>query len=148
MIRFLKDHFAGQHGPAGSIELGTLERELMEMLWSRPEASVRDVMAQLPRPLAYTTVMTTLDRLYKKGLLVRHKSQRAFVYSPGLTRSEWERQRAKHLLTDFLSGPCPSRELLLSCLLDAVGTHDPALLDELEKKLRVRRKQLDREGQS
>jgi predicted transcriptional regulator len=148
VIRFFKNHFTREDGRPASLELGSLERELMEMLWSHPEASVRDVMAQLPRPLAYTTVMTTLDRLYKKGLLVRHKAQRAFVYSPRLTRSEWERHRASHLLTGFLSGPRPSRELLLSCLLDAVGTHDPALLDELEKKIRLRRKQLDREGQS
>jgi predicted transcriptional regulator len=148
VIRFFKNRFTREDGRPASLELGSLERELMEMLWSRSEASVRDVMAQLPRPLAYTTVMTTLDRLYKKGLLVRHKAQRAFVYSPRLTRSEWERHRASHLLIGFLSGPRPSRELLLSCLLDAVGTHDPALLDELEKKIRLRRKQLDREGQS
>jgi predicted transcriptional regulator len=119
----------------------------MEILWSRPDASVRDVMEQLGRPLAYTTVMTTLDRLYKKGLLERRKDQRAFVYSPRLTRHEWEKERAGHLVAGFLAGPHPSREVLLSCLLDAVGTHDPALLDELEKKIRLRRKQLDREGQ-
>jgi predicted transcriptional regulator len=60
----------------------------MEILWSRPESSVRDVVDRLKRPLAYTTVMTTLDRLYKKGLLDRRKSQRAFFYSPRLTRPE------------------------------------------------------------
>jgi len=124
-----------------------LELELMEILWSRRDASVRDVVEQLRRPLAYTTVMTTLDRLYKKGLLERRKEQRAFLYSPRLTRQEWEKERAGHLVAGFLAGPHPVPEVLLSCLLDAVGTHDPALLDELEKKIRLRRKQLDREGQ-
>jgi len=118
---------------------------MMEIVWSLPEVSVREAVEQLRRPLAYTTVMTTLDRLYKKGLLARRKDQRAFVYSTRLTRQEWERQRAGHLVAGFLEGPNPSREVLLSCLLDAVGTHDPALLDELEKKIRLRRKQLDRE---
>ena len=127
--------------------LGTLELELMEILWSRPDSSVRDVVDRLARPLAYTTVMTTLDRLYKKGLLERSTSQRAFLYSPRLTRQEWERQRAGTLVANFLAGPHPSRELLLSCLLDAVGTHDAALLDELEKKIRLRRKELGREEQ-
>jgi hypothetical protein len=47
----------------------------------------------------------------------------------------------------FLSGPNPSRELLLSCLLDAVGEHDASLLDDLEKKIRTRRKELSRQGQ-
>lgn len=146
MIRFLKSHLGRRGKPAEA--LGNLELELMEILWSRPDSSVRDVVDRLRRPLAYTTVMTTLDRLYKKELLGRHKSQRAFLYSPALSRQEWERQRAGTLVANFLAGPNPSRELLLSCLLDAVGTHDPLLLDELEKKIRVRRKQLEREGQS
>lgn len=144
---FLKDHFIRPRGRTRLPELGVLELELMEILWSRPDASVREAVDQLRRPLAYTTVMTTLDRLYKKGLLHRRKDQRAFVYSPRLSRQEWETERAGHLVAGFLAGPHPAREVLLSCLLDAVGTHDPALLDELEKKIRLRRKQLDREGQ-
>lgn len=148
MIGFLKNHFLRQRGRTKVPELGTLELELMEILWSRPDVSVREAVDQLRRPLAYTTVMTTLDRLYKKGLLDRRKDQRAFFYSPRLTRQEWEKERAGRLVAGFLAGPHPAREVLLSCLLDAVGTHDPALLDELEKKIRLRRKQLDREGQS
>ena len=54
----------------------------MEILWERSECCVRDVVQRLKRPLAYTTVMTTLDRLYKKGLLNRHKPERAFLYAP------------------------------------------------------------------
>jgi predicted transcriptional regulator len=88
-----------------------------------------------------------MDRLFKKGLLDRHKSDRAFVYSPQLSRQEWDRRRAGNLVAGFLSGPNPSRELLLSCLLEAVGEHDAKLLDELEKKIRSRRKELSRRGQ-
>jgi hypothetical protein len=51
------------------------------------------------------------------------------------------------LVAGFLAGPNPSRELLLSCLLDAVGEHDASLLDDLEKKIRNRRKELSRQGQ-
>ncbi|MGB9463607.1 MAG: BlaI/MecI/CopY family transcriptional regulator, partial [Candidatus Acidiferrum sp.] len=133
--------------PSQSSALGTLEFELMEILWSHGESSVRDVVPKLSRPLAYTTVMTTLDRLFKKGLLDRHKSERAFVYLPHLSRQEWERTRAENLVAGFLSGPHPSRELLLSCLLDAVGEHDVRLLDDLEKKIRTRRKVLLRQEQ-
>jgi predicted transcriptional regulator len=148
VIRFLRNRVSGAVGSAQLWALGTLEFELMEILWSRAECSVRDVVDRLRRPLAYTTVMTTLDRLYKKGLLERHKAQRAFFYSPRLTRQEWERKRAGNLVAGFLSGPKPSRELLLSCFLDAVGTHDVTLLDELEKKIRLRRKELDRQEES
>jgi predicted transcriptional regulator len=147
VIRFFKNRIHRGASASQSLALGTLEFELMEILWSNGESSVRDLVPKLNRPLAYTTVMTTLDRLFKKGLLDRHKSDRAFVYSPNLTHQEWERRRAGNLVAGFLSGPNPSRELLLSCLLDAVGEHDAKLLDELEKKIRSRRKELLRQEQ-
>ena len=146
MIGILKNRFARDDDSRQASALGNLEFELMEILWAAGESSVRDVLPKLTRPLAYTTVMTTLDRLFKKGLLDRRKSDRAFFYSPCFSRQEWERKRAGSLVAGLLSGPRPSRELLLSCLLDAVGEHDPALLDELEKKIRIRRKQLSREN--
>jgi predicted transcriptional regulator len=147
VIRFFKNRLVRGGGESQALALGTLELELMEILWSRGESSVRDVVPLLSRPLAYTTVMTTLDRLFKKGLLDRHKSDRAFFYSPSYSRQEWERRRAGNLVAGFLSGPNPSRELLLSCLLDAVGEHDATLLDDLEKKIRSRRKELQRQWQ-
>ena len=111
--------------------LGHLEECVMEILWSGGESNVRDVAEKLARPLAYTTVMTTLDRLYKKGLLARRKEERAFLYAPRLSRLEWERK----LVAGF------SGELLISCFLDNAG-RDPALLDELERKIRMKRKEL------
>lgn len=147
MIRFLRTRVGRGATENQTLALGSLELELMEILWANGENSVRDVVPKLSRPLAYTTVMTTLDRLFKKGLLDRHKSDRAFFYSPSFSRQEWERRRAGNLVAGFLSGPHPSRDLLLSCLLDAVGEHDAKLLDELEKKIRSRRKELSRQGQ-
>jgi predicted transcriptional regulator len=122
--------------------LGRLELSVMEIVWSRGESSVRDVVAHLQRPLAYTTVMTTLDRLFKKSLLERRKAERAFRYSARFSRDEWERKRADNLLAGFLGGSQPSRELLISCLVEAVGQYDQALLDELERKVRAKRKEL------
>jgi len=124
--------------------LGPLEVTVMEILWTHGENNVRDVVDRLGRPLAYTTVMTTLDRLYKKGLLARRKSERAFFYSPVLSRTEWEHKRTGDFVAGFLSVAEPSRELLLSCLVEAVGQHDEALLDELERKIKLRRKELSR----
>ena len=147
VLRFFKNRIHRGIHPSQSLALGSLEFELMEVLWSHGESTVRDVVPKLNRPLAYTTVMTTLDRLFKKGLLDRHKSDRAFIYSPSFSRQEWERRLAGNLVAGFLAGPNPSRELLLSCLLDAVGEHDASLLDDLEKKIRTRRKELLRQGQ-
>jgi predicted transcriptional regulator len=130
--------------PAGAQPLGPLEADVMDVLWKRSEGNVRDVVQHLARPLAYTTVMTTLDRLYKKGLLSRRKVERFFIYAPRLSRQEWEQKRADDFLTAFLAGPQPSGEMLISCLVDAVGTRDTALLDELERKIKMKRKELSR----
>jgi predicted transcriptional regulator len=137
MIRLL------QRRPAAQESLGHLELTVMEILWTQGESNVRDVAQKLDRPLAYTTVMTTLDRLFKKCLLTRRKSERAFLYSPLLSRSEWEHKRAGDLIAGLLSGPQPS-DALFSCLVEAVGQYDAALLDELEKKIRAKRRELDR----
>ncbi len=126
-----------------SQQLGPLEIAVMEIVWSRGESAVRDVVDLLERPLAYTTVMTTLDRLYKKGLLERRKCERAFRYSARLSRAEWEQKRAGEFMAGLLTGRHQERELLISCLVDAVG-HDEGLLDELERKIRQRRRELKR----
>ena len=135
-----------QAGRDGIPVLGHLEQTALEILWEFGEATVHDVVARLARPLAYTTVMTTLDRLYKKGLLERRKADRAYLYSARWSRPEWERKRAGDWVASFFAGPQPSGELLISCLVDAVGRQDQALLDELEKKVRLKRRELDRKG--
>ena len=110
----------------------------MDVLWDQGAVNVRDVVERLGRPLAYTTVMTTLDRLYKKGLLTRRKNDRAFVYSAALTREEWDHKRTGDFVAGFLSP-----ELLISCLVEAVGQYDEALLNHLEEKIRLKRRELD-----
>lgn len=127
---------------AQSLALGPLELSVMEVVWRVGACNVRDVVQQLDRALAYTTVMTTMDRLYKKGLLDRSKCERAFLYSPRITKGHWERQRTDDLLAGFLSGTQPARELLISCLVDAVGKHDPDLLDQLQAKIQSKRRAL------
>lgn len=150
MIRFFETRHTHEERADAlqQFALGHLEVSVMEVLWSHGESSVRDVVHQLPRALAYTTVMTTLDRLYKKDLLDRRKSERAFLYSPRLSREEWERKRAGDLVAGFLAGPQPSRDLLISCLVEAVGQYDKTLLDALEKRIRRKRKELFRRGRS
>ena len=114
----------------------------MDAIWQFGPGNVREVVGRLERKLAYTTVMTTLDRLFKKGLLEREMTDRAFVYTQSVTREDWDRRRAGEMMAGFLTGPEESRLLLLSCLVDAVGTHDALLLDELEKKIQRKREEL------
>jgi predicted transcriptional regulator len=141
VFRFLKTRSAAKPIP---FVLGPLELAVMEIVWTRPESNVRDVATRLDRPLAYTTVMTTLDRLFKKGLLDRQKSDRAFVYSAALSRNDWERKQAGDLVAGLLASPRHSSELLMSCLVDAVSGHDEALLNELERKIQAKRRENQR----
>jgi len=101
--------------------LGPLEREAMEILWSSGELCVREVMHKLPGKLAYTTVMTTLSRLFTKGFLKRRAQDRKFLYSPALTIEQWQQHAAKTATARFLATPDTPRELLVSHLLAAVA---------------------------
>ena len=124
--------------------LGHLEMQVMEVLRGYGESNVHDVVERLGRPLAYTTVMTTLDRLFKKNLLVRRKWERAFFYAPRWSREGWEQKRAGDFVAGFLASQQASGARLISSLVDAVGQHDTALLDELEDKIRSKRIELGR----
>ncbi len=103
---------------------------------------MRDISNCLTRPLAYTTVMTTLDRLYKKDLLIRQKEGRGFRYAP---RAAEPIDRDKHAANRAAQSTPVARVPLVSYLLDAVGTYDESLLQELEKKIAARRRQFERE---
>ncbi len=120
--------------------LGALEREVMSVAWSRDEFSVRDACADLESAVAYTTVMTTMDRLYKKGLLARRKEGRAFMYRATASKHELEGAVATELVQSLIqrdgSEPLP----VLSSLVDAVSDRDRALLDELERLIREKRR--------
>ncbi|HLR86077.1 MAG TPA: BlaI/MecI/CopY family transcriptional regulator [Nocardioidaceae bacterium] len=85
------------------MQLGELEREVMERLWAADEPlSVRDVYEQLSeqRHLAYTTVMTVLDRLSRKEMAVRTQRGRAYLYSPASSRNELTTNLLNEVLDD------------------------------------------------
>ena len=71
---------------------GELEAVIMDRMWRRAEpATVRQVFEELAqdRPIAYTTVMTVMDTLHRKGFLDRHMAGRAWMYRPSATREEY-----------------------------------------------------------
>jgi predicted transcriptional regulator len=115
--------------------LGPLEREVMEVLWRVGECSVREVLRQMERPAAYTTVMTTLVRLLGKGVLKQSKQERAFRYAPLFTAQEMEVRIATDLINRFLSGPRAQRAARGSSRLMAIAELDESLLEELEKAI-------------
>ncbi|NVB80705.1 MAG: BlaI/MecI/CopY family transcriptional regulator [Kofleriaceae bacterium] len=111
--------------------LGELEERLMSILWDESPLSVRDVCARLKRTkLAYTTVMTTLDRLHKKGLLARTKEGNAFLYVPAMDRTEYQRRVVEAALGPmFEDGAAP----VLAAFVDVAAKVDEGNLAQLER---------------
>jgi predicted transcriptional regulator len=83
-----------------------LELACLKALWSLEEGNVRAVqqVVALSRPLAYTTIMTVLDRLVRKGKLTRRKVGRAFVYSPNASRDSMRRAAVRELVDGYFDG--------------------------------------------
>ena len=125
--------------PGLSAIFGTLELRVMETLWRRADGvTVRDLQPDFPGS-AYTTLMTTLDRLHRKGVLERRKDGRAFVYTPICSRDAFESQLVTRALTPLLQGS--AAQPILSFFVEEVSRQDDRLLDELERLVREKRRQ-------
>jgi predicted transcriptional regulator len=122
-------------------QLGPLEQQLLSVLWLRGSATVREILDAGDIKLAYTTVMTTLDRLFKKELLDRSAEGRAFRYSPRYTQEELEKQAIGETIRELL-GSGAAAALPLSYLVEAVSEHDARLLDDLQRLLDQKRREL------
>lgn len=123
---------------------GPLESRVLDALWARPAAvCVRDLQPGFPG-VAYTTLMTTLDRLFRKGVLSRSKHGRAFFYRPQFSQAEWQSKLAGSTFATLLPGEASAVRPLLSQFVDAVGERDRALLDDLEALVRARRDELEK----
>ncbi len=130
-----------------STVLGPLEWRVLDALWRRAApGTVRDLQPDF-QEIAYTTLMTTLDRLYRKAILARTKAGRAFVYAPILSRAAFDSQRATRALLMAVERGGGARPVL-SCFVDAIGNHDESLLTELEALVRERRAERDEASQA
>jgi predicted transcriptional regulator len=126
---------------SSSRQLGPLEQRMLDGLWAKGNATVRELVEGGYRDLAYTTVMTTLDRLFKKGLLTRCEQGRAFRYAPRFSREELHREVAGHAFRQLLDAS-PASSLPLSFLVEILGERDEQLLDDLRKLVERKRREL------
>ena len=118
---------------------GALELRVMEAVWRHGTAvSVRDLVSEF-EGTAYTTLMTTLDRLHRKGMLDREKTGRAFVYVARYTRDELESGMAARALESLLDRS--GAEPVLSYFVEEVSRRDARLLDELERLVQEKRRE-------
>ena len=132
----------GSSGSHLEAVFGPLEIRVLQALWARHSpACVKDLQPEFPG-VAYTTLMTTLDRLFRKGTLSRAKSGRAFYYEPKATRDQLLSDLAGSAFATMLPGDASAARPILSMFVDTVGRRDETLLDELEALVRARREEL------
>ncbi len=107
------------------LDLAPLELDCMNMLWPMGEGTVREIRDALAarRPRAYTTIMTIMDRLARKGIVERHKTGRAYIYKPNLTAEDARGHALEQVIDSFFGG---SKESLLAHL-DATEAKPRAL---------------------
>lgn len=109
------------------------ERRILEVLWKKKEASVREVADELSekKPVAYTTVLTMFKVLDKKGLVTHRVEGRAFIYSAAISRSDARKQALENLLKQFFNG---SPQVLAQHLISEHDM-DPDDLKALQAKI-------------
>jgi predicted transcriptional regulator len=117
--------------------LGDLEALVMDAAWCNPPLTVRELWGRLPgeRTRAYTTIMTTMDRLFRKGLLTRAKDGNAWRYTPAMSRDAFEHTLADRLAAEIVT---VHGEVGLAAFVDAASA-EPEMLDRLEAMIAARR---------
>lgn len=118
--------------------LGPLEEEILDLVWAIDSATAREVFERLAPggERAYTTFMTTLDRLFKKGLLRREKDGLAWRYAAAVTRDALAQKRVDALAARIVA---QHGDAGLAAFVDAAAAADGPLLDRLEELIRARR---------
>lgn len=142
--KLLAGRLSSAAGDPVETAFGVLERDVLNVLWAGGDLAVRDVQSRLGRPIAYTTVMTTLDRLFKKGVLDRRQVGRAFLYSATVTRQQLQAQIAGRVVAGLLKSRDASAVPVLSNLVDSVSAQEGGadLLQTLEGLVREKRREL------
>jgi predicted transcriptional regulator len=119
---------------------GPLEARVLDALWAcGGPATVRDLQPRFAS-IAYTTLMTTLDRLHRKGVLERERTGRAYAYRQRWSRDELVARVASERLAALIA-PDPALQPLVSFFVDAVTRRDAEVLDELERIIAKRRQE-------
>ena len=122
--------------------LGKLERQVLEEIWRLGEVTVRDVYRAFDERIAYTTLMTTLDRLFKKNLLARRKDGRAFLYAALVSQEDLDRGIKEDVVDGLLGQGADGVEPILACIVDTLSERDRELLDELDRLVQEKKREM------
>lgn len=115
--------------------LGSLEADVMEIVWRREVASVKDVHEELraERTIAYTTVMTIMSRLAEKRLLSKQKEGNAFIYTPSVSKDEFSYNVVSEVMDSLLED---FPDVAIAHFVKKMGTENENSINKLEQLLR------------
>ena len=115
--------------------LGPLETDIMQLVWREKFTTVKKVHKALQeeRDIAYTTVMTTMTRLAEKGVLNRRRDGLAYIYTPAITKRDFEAMMVRRVLDGLMDD---YEEETITYILDYLSEHDPKRVEQFTKTLR------------
>jgi len=115
--------------------IGRLERAILEILWENQGIPGREIHQRIlkERKLAYTTTLTVLDRMVKKGTVIRKREGSLFLYYPSLKKDEFERQVASTVIKGIYEiAPFPA----ISVFVDLLSTMDESEVKEIIRQIK------------
>jgi predicted transcriptional regulator len=116
---------------------GELEAKLVGAIWAMGQASVQEVIDYLGGNLNYKTIMTVLNRLTEKGILRRHKSGRAFIYTATVSREDLLAGVFDQIVRGMFTPEF--RSIALAQIIETAETLDPQILDDISHLIQQRK---------
>ena len=125
--------------------LGHLEQEVMDALWEKGEALGKDVFSEIKRhrQIAYTTVLTVLERLAKKGLVIKKRENEGYLFSAAYTRQEFSAMVSKEVIRGVIDLSVTNT---LASFVDILADKDPEELERLSSLIESKKKEFKKEG--
>ena len=118
--------------------LGPLQQAVLDYVWENPGSTVRECLESIngkaDKPYAYTTILTVLDVLHRKGLVNRRRRKNAYCYTARKTKTLYLTEKLSELLASFSKTTDP----VASSLVDALEGSDPAEIESLVAELKIR----------
>ena len=136
MAQGRKPEFRFKPAEGGLVKvLGPLETEIMQLVWREKFTTVKKVHKALQdqRDIAYTTVMTTMTRLAEKGVLTRRRDGLAYIYTPAVTKRDFEAMMVRRVLDGLMDD---YEEETITYILDYLAERDPQRFEQVRKSLR------------
>ncbi len=141
MTQGKQPEFRFKPGAGGLVKvLGPLETKIMQIVWREKSTTVKVVHRRLQDTpergdIAYTTVMTTMTRLAEKGILNRRRDGLAYVYTPAVTKDDFESMMVRRVLDGLMDD---YEDETIDYLLHYLAKKDPQRLQRMQRELQVR----------